>query len=56
MALRRVGETNGLADWARRASPRFGGQAPHGCGASLERDSGRRDVKGCPKDAAVPRC
>ena len=44
MALRRVGETNGLADWARRASPRFGGRAPHGCGASLERDSGRRDV------------
>ena len=56
MALRRVEATIGLADLARRASPRFGGRAPHGCGASLERDLGRRDVKGCPKDAAVPRC
>ena len=54
MALRPVGATIGPADLARRAAPRSGRFAGNRCGASLERDSGRRDVEGCPTDAAVP--
>ena len=44
MALRPVGPTIGPADLARRAAPRSGGFAGNGCGASLERDLGRRNI------------
>ena len=44
MALRPVGATIGPAVLARRASPRSGRFAGNGCGASLERDLGRRNI------------
>ena len=44
MTLRPVGATIGPADLARRAAPRSGRFAGNGCGASLERDLGRRNI------------
>ena len=44
MTLRPVGATIGPADLARRASPRSGRFAGNGCGASHERNLGRRSV------------
>ena len=46
MALRPVGATIGPAVLARRASPRFGGRAPHGLATRVRRASGRRALQG----------
>ena len=44
MTLRPVGATIGPADLVLRAAPRSGRFAGNGCGASLERDLGRRNI------------